>query len=127
MTLLQISSEDGFTYLIIAVFCFFIGVFITRWLFKIDTIVEHMQQQTRILAKMAKQQGVPENELRSVLGLKAEPIADNADNEIADIIIRYGRKVAITEAQARRNQGVNDALDYVDNLIAARRIVNYQK
>lgn len=127
MHLLQISDDAFFFYAIVGFLGFIVGIFIARKIFMMSDIKQQMNMQTRLLAKMAKQQGVDEKEIRQVLGLKADPIPESADNEMADIIIRYGRDVAIKEAAARRKNGDNDALDYIDNIITSRKITGYQK
>lgn len=41
-------------------------VFITRWLFRIDTIVKHHKAQTALLIKMARQQGVSADDIDNI-------------------------------------------------------------
>jgi hypothetical protein len=62
-------TEDILMYVIIVVVVFTIMVFITRWIFRIDEMVEYQRKQTRLLGKIAKYNNVPENEVRELLGL----------------------------------------------------------
>lgn len=41
-------------------------VFITRWLFRIDTLVNHSKAQTALLIKIARQQGVSADDIDGI-------------------------------------------------------------
>lgn len=55
----------GLCILIIAV-----SVFLTRWIFRIDTMVHYMKVQTDILIKLAQKQGVTNEEVTEIINKK---------------------------------------------------------
>lgn len=59
------------------VFFFIIGliiyVFVARWVFKINKIIDLQEKQIYILTMMARQNGVPGEALDSVLGSSVDP------------------------------------------------------
>jgi hypothetical protein len=70
-TLLQIDSGSaGIGYLVIIFVSFLIGILITRWIFRIDTIVHYMKTQTELLIKIAKYNNVPVEDIYQALGRK---------------------------------------------------------
>ncbi len=57
-------------YLILSFIGFIVGVFITRWIFRIDTMVEYQKKQYMILREMARRNGVNENLIEEIDSLK---------------------------------------------------------
>ncbi len=46
---------------------FILGIFITRAIFSIDTMIDHFKAQTALLSKIARQQGVSDLEIKTSL------------------------------------------------------------
>ena len=52
---------------IIIVIFFIVGIFITRAIFSIERFLAFQKAQTFLLAKIARQQGTPESEIRDII------------------------------------------------------------
>lgn len=71
--MLLLFATPGVTEIgIAAAFAFLIGFFITRWIFRVNTMVDHIKLQTQILVQIAKYNKVPVEELNQLLRLDNE-------------------------------------------------------
>lgn len=70
LTILFISSGDEFGYVLLAIVSFVVGILITRWVFKIDTMVHYAKIQANLLIKIAKYNKVPIEEIYEALERK---------------------------------------------------------
>jgi hypothetical protein len=128
--LLQIDESNARSYYILGyIIAFLISIFLTRWIFRIDTIVDNMQRQTKLLAKIAKYGNVPESEIRDVLGLNevssSEPLSTASaefENQISKIITESGTIAAISAVANQTGVSSGSARSYVDELITKRHL-----
>jgi len=67
-------NADAYISIIAMVLAFLIGVFVTRWIFGIHKIVNHLENQTtniralrRIVGVLAEKQGVSTQELNAII------------------------------------------------------------
>jgi hypothetical protein len=74
--LLQSNPADALLYLILLVIGLIIGAFITRWVFRINTIIGYLQHQSyeltimrRVLSRMAQKKEVSEEEIKNLVEL----------------------------------------------------------
>jgi hypothetical protein len=79
--LLLLSSPGGTEIIIIAVIGFIAGIFITRYIFRIDAIVDNLKLQTYLLVRMAKQANVPNEEIEKILHTVYSDISDLPIND----------------------------------------------
>lgn len=122
MILLQIDSSDALGYFIGSIIAFVVCIFITRWIFRIDTMVHYAKIQADLLIKIAKYNNVPHDEIYQVLGMtnpnpKAIIPNDDFDAGICSIITDAGVHPAINYLMEMKSMSPGSARTYVDELI----------
>ena len=126
MNLLQVSSSDYVGYAILLIIVLIISIFITRWVFRIDTLVHYMKIQADLLIKIAKYNNVPHAEIYQVLG-KTNPSnkpgsTGDFEDTVANIITESGTQQAIGYVMNLKATTLGSARTYVDELIEKRNL-----
>lgn len=70
MNLLQIDVPGYIVYIFFGVILIVVGIFITRWVFRIDAIIDYMDKQTKLMIKIALHNNVPKEEIEKELDIK---------------------------------------------------------
>jgi hypothetical protein len=70
MNLLQIDVPGYIVYIFFGVILIVVGIFITRWVFRIDAIIDYMDKQTKLMTKIALHNNVPKEEIEKELDIK---------------------------------------------------------
>jgi hypothetical protein len=86
MILLQLDSASiGFGYILAFILILLISIFITRWIFRIDTMVHYLKIQADLLIKIAKYNKVPHDEIYEALGYSKKQVEKNFKKEETNV------------------------------------------
>jgi hypothetical protein len=129
MNLLQLSSSDSFVYIVAIIISLIVCIFITRYIFRIDTLVHYLKIQADLLIKIAKYNNVPHDEIYQVLGTKAPQNEGRSqaslefENEVAKLVTTKGSMAAIYHVQNVTGVTPGSARTYVDELIDRKKLI----